>query len=78
MWYPVWKVFVGQTWGKYPGEDLIRFIARNFYSRQIRRDTRILEVGCGPGANLWFLAREGFSFAGKRPCRHGLCGCPRS
>jgi SAM-dependent methyltransferase len=25
---------------------------------------RILELGCGPGANLWYLAREGFSAAG--------------
>jgi len=29
-----------------------------------RRDVRILEVGCGPGANLWYIAREGFSVYG--------------
>lgn len=64
-WDPVWeKVFSSQAWGKYPGEDLIRFVARNFYGVSDRKSVRILEVGCGPGANLWFLAREGFSFCG--------------
>jgi SAM-dependent methyltransferase len=65
MWDSVWEgVFSRQAWGRYPGEDLIRFVARNFYSHAQRADVRILEVGCGPGANLWFLAREGFAFAG--------------
>lgn len=64
-WDPVWeKVFREQVWGRYPGEELIRFVARNFFSVQERSAVRILEAGCGPGANLWFLAREGFSFAG--------------
>lgn len=43
---------------------MIRFVARNFYTAEDRSAIRILEVGCGPGANLWYLAREGFSFAG--------------
>ena len=65
MWDPVWEeVFSSQAWGQYPGEDLIRFVARNFYRSPERSAIRILEVGCGPGANLWYLAREGFSFAG--------------
>ena len=60
----VWEeVFASQAWGKYPAEPLIRFIARNFYGHD-REKIRILELGCGPGANLWFLAREGFSFLG--------------
>lgn len=64
-WDPVWEqVFRSQAWGKYPGEDLIRFVARNFYQAPDRHAVRILEVGCGPGANLWFLAREGFNFCG--------------
>lgn len=64
-WDPVWEeVFRNQAWGKYPGEDLIRFVARNFYRVDDRSKVRILEVGCGPGANLWYLAREGFGFCG--------------
>lgn len=65
MWDPVWEeIFRSREWGKYPSEDLIRFVARNFYQATDRSRVRVLEVGCGPGANLWYLAREGFSFAG--------------
>ena len=64
-WDATWEeVFRQQEWGKYPGEDLIRFVARNFYNVEKRSDIKILEVGCGPGANLWFIAREGFSVYG--------------
>ncbi|MFA7238478.1 MAG: methyltransferase domain-containing protein [Sulfuricellaceae bacterium] len=64
-WDPVWeKVFSSQAWGKYPGEDLIRFVARNFYGAPDRSAVKLLEVGCGPGANLWFMAREGFTVYG--------------
>jgi SAM-dependent methyltransferase len=63
-WDPVWeKIFRENEWGKYPSESLIRFIARNFYSSD-RREIRILEVGCGTGANLWFISREGFGAYG--------------
>lgn len=64
-WDPVWEqVFTSQAWGRYPGEDLIRFIARNFYSAPDRAKVRLLEVGFGTGTNLWFGAREGFSVSG--------------
>lgn len=45
--------------GGYPSEPIIRFVARNYYSKQ-RDETRILDFGCGAGAHTWFLAREGF------------------
>jgi ubiquinone/menaquinone biosynthesis C-methylase UbiE len=51
----VWeKIFSRKEWGEYPPEDLIRFVKRN------SKDTlpRILEIGCGPGANLPFLAKH--------------------
>jgi len=50
--------------GKYPSEDLIRFVARNFYQVADRSTVHFLEVGCGTGPNLWYLAREGFSAYG--------------
>jgi len=60
----VWdKIFIESEWGKYPAESLIRFIARNFYHKK-RSEVRILEVGCGPGANLWYMSREGFQTFG--------------
>lgn len=65
VWDPVWKeVFRKQSWGKYPAEDLIRFVARKFYAVPNQPQVKILEVGCGPGGNLWYMAREGFTVYG--------------
>ena len=50
-------------WGAYPPEELVRFMARNF-ARQSGDGLRVLEIGCGPGPNLWYLAREGYRVAG--------------
>lgn len=64
-WDPVWeKIYKSRSWGMYPPEELIRFIATNYYSINNRKKIKILEVGCGTGANLWYLAREGFSVYG--------------
>jgi SAM-dependent methyltransferase len=64
-WDPTWEdVFRRQSWGKYPAEPLIRFVARGFFGAPIRAEVKFLEVGCGPGANLWFIAREGFQAYG--------------
>lgn len=61
----VWEqVFKNQEWGKYPPVPLIRFIAKNYYNIPERDNIRILELGCGTGANLWYLAREGFMVYG--------------
>lgn len=48
-----------RKWGKYPSEDVIRFVMRNFGSSN-RKETAILDLCCGAGANSWFLAKEGF------------------
>jgi len=56
----IWEeIHRSNDWGKYPSEEVIRFIARNYYKRD-RTITKILDFGCGAGANAWFLAREGF------------------
>lgn len=58
----VWeKIFQENEWGKYPPVPLIRFIAKNFYKAADKKAVKILEIGSGTGANLWFCAREGFS-----------------
>ncbi|MBF0483574.1 MAG: class I SAM-dependent methyltransferase [Candidatus Omnitrophica bacterium] len=65
MWDQVWdEIFTANEWGKYPPEELIRFVARNYYQAQDRSQVKFLEVGSGTGANLWYLAREGFSVTG--------------
>jgi SAM-dependent methyltransferase len=72
-WDTIWDdIFRTNAWGKYPSEDLIRFIARNFYGAPDRSAVKMLEVGCGPGANLWFLAREGFSVFGIDGSPHAI------
>jgi ubiquinone/menaquinone biosynthesis C-methylase UbiE len=63
-WDNSWeKVFTEQDWGRYPSESLIRFVAKNFCNSD-RKKTKILEIGCGTGANLWYLSRESFKTYG--------------
>lgn len=65
-WDPVWEeIFRSRAWGRYPQEDVVRFVARAFYNVPDRSTVRILEIGCGPGSGAsWFVAREGFRVAG--------------
>ncbi len=68
----VWnEIFHKANWGKYPPLGLIRFAAKNFGACKNKQDIKILEIGAGPGANLWFLAREGFAV-------YGIDGSPRA
>ena len=55
--------FSSREWGRYPPEDLVRFMGRNFKHLD-HSAVAVLEVGCGPGANIWFLHREGYQVAG--------------
>ncbi len=72
------KVHQSRTWGRYPAEEVIRFVCRHYNSAN-PAPTRILDLGCGGGANSWFLAREGFkaysfdgSFSALKNCRKML------
>lgn len=58
------QVFASRRWGSYPPEELVRFMARNFRSAADKSSVQVLEVGCGPGPNIWYLVREGFAVAG--------------
>jgi SAM-dependent methyltransferase len=61
----VWEqIFSSREWGKYPPEHVVRFVARTFYRVPDRSSVRVLEIGCGPGTNVWFMAREGFKVSG--------------
>lgn len=61
----IWDgIFKNNEWGKYPPIALIKFIAKNFYKISQRESVKILEIGSGTGANLWFCAREGFCVYG--------------
>lgn len=56
------RIHSSQEWGKYPNEQVIRFIARNYYKfeKPERKSIKLLDFGCGGGAHTWYLAREGF------------------
>ena len=63
----VWEeVHSEKEWGKYPPEELVRFILGQYknLSKSKRKEIKILELGIGQGANAWFLAREGFDIFG--------------
>ena len=61
-WNSLWDdIYRSRSWGKYPKEELIRFVAWNYFRVPDRKAIRFLDLGCGFGASTWFLAREGFS-----------------
>lgn len=64
MWNEGWdKLFERCEWGKFPDLEVVRFVMRQFGEVQ-RQTCRLLEIGCGPGANVIFMASEGFDTYG--------------
>lgn len=64
-WDPVWEsILSSRPWGRYPAESIVRAVMRQYGRVPDRAGIRALDVGCGPGANAWFLAREGFQVSG--------------
>jgi SAM-dependent methyltransferase len=63
----------------YPNEELLRFFGRHYFSLhpEQRRSVRVLEAGCGSGANLWMIAREGFDAHGIELSAAGIQLCER-
>jgi len=61
----------------YPNEELLRFFGSYYFtlSPAVRKQLRVLEVGCGSGANLWMIAREGFETYGVDLSSEGLALC---
>ncbi len=45
---------------RYPAEVFVRFVADNYYKADDRSRVKFLDLGCGGGANSWYLAHEGF------------------
>jgi SAM-dependent methyltransferase len=63
---PVWESIYseGKALNRYPFDQVVSFLYRNFDRGKPRSATRLLEIGCGAGNNLWFAAREGFTVSG--------------
>ena len=66
MLQKVWdeKYEKGDSLNRYPWDKVVSFIYKYYDKKQLRSDTKILEVGFGSGCNLWFCAREGFDVFG--------------
>jgi SAM-dependent methyltransferase len=60
------SLFSSRAWGRYPNETIVRAICRHFarVPAEQRKHHRVLDVGCGTGANAWFLANEGLAVSG--------------
>jgi cyclopropane fatty-acyl-phospholipid synthase-like methyltransferase len=77
-WDPSWeRIFRAREWARYPQEDFIRFVALNFFSAPERKQVKILDAGCGTGAGVWFLAREGFDAYGIDGSETGIQRCEK-
>lgn len=64
---PVWESEIysqGRHLNLYPFDAVVSFLFRWRPRDKPRGETRILEIGCGAGNNLWFASREGFRVAG--------------
>ena len=58
----------------YPNEALIQFLASRYFRLALseRKAMRVLEVGCGSGANLWMMAKEGLDTHGIDSSAQGI------
>jgi SAM-dependent methyltransferase len=52
------------TWNRYPFTDVVSFVLGRYGSAPDRSKVSVLDLGCGGGSHLMFLAAEGFDFHG--------------
>lgn len=70
---PVWdEKYAGGHEQRYPWDMVVSFVFRHAPRDRPRNGVRILEVGCGTGANLRFAAAEGFAVCGVDGSRHAI------
>jgi 2-polyprenyl-3-methyl-5-hydroxy-6-metoxy-1,4-benzoquinol methylase len=46
---------------QYPRDEVVRFFMRRYKDKVARKNTRVLDLGCGGGVHTAFLAAEGFN-----------------
>jgi ubiquinone/menaquinone biosynthesis C-methylase UbiE len=66
-WYQLSYATLGlSAQRRYPNEAFVRFLGERFFAVDFAQRSKIkmLELGCGSGANLWMVAREGFDAYG--------------
>lgn len=73
---PAWEeLFRTRKWGKYPDLELVRFVMKTWPTPQARESARVLELGCGTGANIRMLVENGFIVHGLDASETALKQC---
>ena len=72
---PIWEQIYGEgrQLAKYPYSSIVSLLFSQ--SKPMKDDgtpTKLLEVGCGAGNNLWFAAREGYATTGLDASEHAI------
>ncbi|MDY7003477.1 MAG: class I SAM-dependent methyltransferase [Cyanobacteriota bacterium] len=67
-----WDVWNESGGPKYPYEKVVQFCFRNYPSSEQRKETKVLDLGCGSGVNCLFLAKEGFQVTGTDISKVGI------
>lgn len=57
---------------RYPNEDVIRFIEKNFPEKENKKNIKILDFGFGTGRHIIYLAKEGFDVYGVEIAESGI------
>jgi len=52
------------TWNRYPYTEIVSFVMRRFGGAADRSAVSVLDLGCGGGNHMLFLAAEGFDYQG--------------
>jgi cyclopropane fatty-acyl-phospholipid synthase-like methyltransferase len=70
IWEKKYKEMGFKSQREYPNESLIAFTKGN-----LTKGDKVLELGCGSGANMWFMAKEGFDAYGVDFSETGIDYC---
>ena len=59
-----WSLLIEKGMLRWPDEDVVRFLAKNYKYKKDRQGIKILDLGFGAGRHIRLLAKEGFDAYG--------------